>query len=281
MPAQTIKKNFFFPDGAMVSIKRPQDGSYFDVGAINSAVTAALSWDENQVETANAGKTDKQIKNMTIAGGFTLINLDPEGVEKMGGGVFTRQITAATPTITVDDQLIASGFVDKGLNALVLIDSDVALRTTTEPTIASVTGAIDGLLVEDDDYTIVPDSNSASGYSIVFNLAGTSLTTVGQIITIDFNSVTPIASQKLVAGTSTAVLTAYAMKVSHTDRAGAVRELELFSVDPDSGGFTFGFKGANEEGLEEMPLTFTSKLDTTLTDGQQLMSWSVDQSLLS
>jgi hypothetical protein len=278
VPIQTTKtEKIYFPDGAKVSVKASGDSSYFDVGAINSAVTATLNYDENQVDTANAGKTQKQIKNMTITGGFTLVNLDMEGVEKMGAGLFTRVVTTSSPDTTVANQVVSSGnYSDKGIINLSLVNSaGTVLRANSAPTITSVTGSVDGALAANDDYTIIVDANSPSGYSLVPNTAGTTLTTVAQDLTIVYTSVTPIADETLYAGSSTKLLTAYAMKITHTDDNGKVRELELPAVDSDSGGFQFNFKGANEEGIEEMPLTYTARLDTTLTNDRQLMSWRV------
>jgi hypothetical protein len=275
MPIQTTKKTHItFPDGAQVAVDT--GSGYFDVGAIQSAVTQTLNYTENQTEGANWGKSDLQIREMTIAGGFTLVNLDPEGVEKLGAGMFERVTTAGTPTLTVDDQIIASGFTDKSNIALDLIDSNVYLKASAEPTLTSVTGSVDGALTADDDYTIVVDSSASSGYSIVLNTAGTILSTTAQTITIDYNSVTPIASQILYAGTSTKILTAYSMRVRHTDSNSKIRQVEMFAVNPNSGSFQFNFKGANEDGIEEMPLTYTAQLDTSRTDGRQLIAWTFE-----
>jgi hypothetical protein len=216
---------------------------------------------------------------MTIAGGFTLINLDPEGIEKLGAGLFTLTTTSGSPDTTVEDQVLADGdVVDKGINNLVCTNAvGVNLKAAAVPTLTSVTGSVDGVLTEvANDFEIVVDANSPSGYSIVFNVArGANLTTVAQDFTIDYASVTPIASQTISAGASTKTLLAYAMKITHTDDAGKIRQLELFAVDSNSGGFQFNFKGANEDGVEEMPITFTAKLDLTRTSGSQLMQWTV------
>ncbi|MCP4585639.1 hypothetical protein, partial [Pseudoalteromonas sp.] len=110
MPTQTTNtSNIYFPDGALVGVKAEGDGSYTDVGAISTAVTSTLNWTENQIETANAGKTDKQVKEMTIEGGFTLINLNPTGVQKLSGGLFEESTTAGTSVTSIDNQVIASG----------------------------------------------------------------------------------------------------------------------------------------------------------------------------
>ena len=66
------------------------------------------------------------------------------------------------------------------------------------------------------------------------------------------------------------------MQITHTDDNGKIRRLSLPSVNPSTGGFQFNFKGANEDGVEEMPLTFTAKLDTSLVSGRQLMEWVIE-----
>lgn len=290
MPVQTTKtSNIYFPDGAMVAVKAAGESSYTDVGAINSAVTATLNWTENQIETANAGKTAKQIKEMQIEGGFTLINLEPASIERMGGGVFTKVDTPGTQVDAADieDQIIPINWNDNVKHELRMYDSSagVSLKMSTKPVLTSV------ILDPDDaeealaeigagaagDYMIVADSGTYSGWSIIFNSAGMStLNPKTKTILIKYGANTPVASETIYAGASTATLTAYAMQITHTDDNGKIRRLELFSVDPNSGGFQFNFKGANEEGLEEMPLTFMAKLDTSLISGRQLMAWTVE-----
>ena len=284
MPIQTTKtSNIYFPDGAKVGVKALGESVYTDVGAINSAVTATLNWTENQIETANAGKTAKQIKEMQIEGGFTLINLEPAGVVRMGGGVFTRVQTSGTPVTASPNQVIAAGWDDGDTFELILETSgtdSTKLKLSTAPALTSVTldaGGENEALTAGEDYVVVEDPNSFSGYSITFISGGMSTSDPKtKTITIDYGSNTPVASETVYAGASTAILNAYAMQITHTDDAGKIRRLELFSVDPNSGGFQFNFKGANEEGLEEMPLTFMAKLDTSLTSGRQLMAWTVE-----
>lgn len=284
MPVQTTQTSYmYFPDGCKVEIKDYNDVSWTDLGAINSAVTATLNWTENQIETANAGKTVKQIKEMVIDGGFTLINLNPIGIEKLGAGMFTQVDTAASPVATIPNQVIAAGWDDNIKYELVMYTSssdDTKLRVTAVPTLTSVTldaGGTPETLTVNNDYVIVADTGSYSGWSIVFMSANMSTGSPKTLaITIDYGSNTPVASTTIYAGASTELLNAYALKMTHTDSNSLTRTLELFSVDPNSGGFVFSFKGANEDGLEEMPLTFKAKLDTTLTDGRQLFAWTVD-----
>jgi len=268
MPVQTNKKaNVYFPDGAKVQVKTAQDTEWFDVGAINSAVTATLNWTESTVETANAGQLDTKVSKMEIAGGFTLINLDPEGVQKLGGGVFTVETTTGTAISTPANQVLANP--NKGLAyPLTLADSNgKEYKFSTTPVITSVTAGSTALTV-DEDYTVVAQNG---GYAIVFTAAHTTAD-----VTIVYGSNTPIARTVMYSGSSTIVLAPYAMKIVHTDDNGKERSLELFAVYSNSGGFQFNFKGANEDGVEEMPLTFTARLDTSLVNGKQLMAWGVD-----
>lgn len=289
MPVQTTLTNYvYFPDGAKVSVKAAGEVSYTDLGAIEQSVTATINYDESQVETGNAGKLAKRIKNMTIAGAFNLINLNPENIVRIGGGLFTQATTASAPLATIPDQVIAANWNDNIKYEIVMYTSSTdatMLKTTAKPTLTSVT--LDALGTPEvlteigagagGDYMVVADSNSYSGWSIMFNSAGMSTgSPKTKDITIDFGSNTPVAKTTIHCGSSGATLSAYAMKITHTDSNTLVRELELYSVDANTGGFQFNFKGANEEGVESMPLTFTAKLDSSKTDGRQLFAFSVD-----
>lgn len=281
MPVQTTETAYIqFPDGCKVMVKTT--GDYVDLGAIKGTAKAALQWKENQVQTANAGKTALQIKDMVIEGGFTLINLNPVGVSMMSGGIFTSSPTAGDPVATIPNQDIPAAWDDHQKYELIMYtddDDDTKLKMSTQPVLVSVTlnaGAPE-VLVEDTAYIIVEDPESSSGWSIVF-LSANMVTETPKTysITIVYDTNTPVARTNLYAGTSTLVLTAYSIKFEHTDAADKVRGLEIFSANPKSGGFNFDFKGADEDGVEEMPLTFTGVVDVDLTDGQQLMNWYTD-----
>lgn len=259
------------------------EASYTDIGAIEQGVQATLNWDESQVETGNAGKLAKRIRNMTIAGSFNLINLNPDNVNRLGGGMFTVATTDGTANSTAPNQVIAANWEDNVKYELVIETSSsdsTKLRTTTKPTLTSVTLDAAGMpetLTENNDYVVVADSGSYSGWSIQFISANMSTPTPKtKAITIDFGSITPVAKTTVYGGSSGVTLSSYAMKITHTDGLTLKRELELFTVDPNSGGFQFNFKGANEDGTEVMPLTFTAKLDSSKTDGRQLFAFSVD-----
>ena len=284
MPVQTTKKNVLFPDGCQVSVKAEGDASYTDIGAINSATTANLTFDENQIETANAGNTDKQINNMKMEGGFDLINWQLDVIEKISGGVMSLTTTAASPTSSIPDQTISSGWADNTAYPLVAQTSSsdsTELKLDSAPVLTSVTLDPTGtpeVLAEDTEYVIIADNRSSSGWSIQFisgNMSTASPTTYDIVIAWGTN--TPRASSTINAGSSTVILRPMVFKFEHTDGNGKVRRLDLWSVDPNSGFLSFDFKGANEDGLETIPVTFMSKIDTSRTDGQQLMSFTIEE----
>lgn len=284
MPIQTTKTgNIYFPDGAQVLLTPAGETTPIDLGAINSAVTATLNYTENQVITANAGELDLQIREMSMDLGFTLINLNPINISKLGGGVFETVETAGVAVTTSPDQDIAAGWSDSTLYDLVIETSptdSTILKASAKPTLTSVTLDPDGTpegLTEDDDYVLVENPQSASGWSIQFISSGmTTITPTTFLIRIDYSSVTPVERTTVYAGHSTKVLANGVLTFRHTDDNGLIRELNLFSVAPTSGGFQFNFKGANEDSVEEMPITLRAKLDVSRTNGRQLMSWVVD-----
>ena len=280
MPVQTTKTtNVYWPDGCKIEVKA-SGGAYVDVGAIMGNFTSTLEWKENQVEFANAGKSSVQVKDMIMKGKFTLANLDPEILMTLGNGVITHADTAASENSSIPDQIIPSGWTDSVKYELLPETSssdDTILKLPDKPVFTSVkiaTGTTPETLTEDNDYVVVADGASQSGWSIVFIEAG--MTEKGNgAITIDWGANTPDAALTLYAGASTYVMTAYALKATHTDAAAKTRTLELFAVKTVSGGFNFGFKGASESGVEEMEVSFEAQIDTALTDGRQLFSYTV------
>jgi hypothetical protein len=284
MPVQTTKTGYIeFPDGARVSVKESGGSTWTDIGALNSPVNFTLNWTENQVVTANAGRTALQVRDMLIDGSFTMINLEPDAINKLSGGLFTLTETAASPVSDIADQVIAAGWGENTLYDLVLDSTaEGEIRTTAQPTLTSVELDAAGTpeaLVEDEDYFVVANPNSKSGWSVQFvtaNIVKASPTTFA--ITIDYDTNTPIASTTITGGESTKELDAYALKAEHYNSAGDVdRSFEIYSANPQSGGFQFNFKGANEDGLEEMPITFRGDIDTTRAAGAQLFTYYVKE----
>jgi len=277
MPAQTTGTDYvMIPDGTKVEI----DGGsgYVDLGAFNSDVTATLNYDINEINSSNASIIRRVGKNQKMAWGGTLINLNPTAVALVSAGMLETESTSGSAVTTAGDQTIAADWTD--MKSIPLLASDpstgVNLRFAAAPTLTSVTASSSGVLADNDDYFVQEDANSYSGYSILINTAGSATPATSESIVVDYASITPVAKVTLYGGSSTFAFTAFAMRMTHTDDNGLVRRLNLPKVTPESGGFQFNFKSATSDGSEEMPLTCTADLDTSLTSGRQLFSWEVE-----
>ena len=283
MPTQTTEKNFLFPDGCQFLIKEYGAASYTDCGAINSQVANSVTFDENQLETANAGTTEKQINNMKVDCSLTLINWSMDVLEKLSGGMISKSTTLAAGLAAIPDQEIPIGWADNTLYEIEMETSatdSTLIRLSAPPTLTSVIldpDSVNETLVEGTEYYVIATPNTTSGYSIGFLSEPMSdLTPTAKVIVIDYDTNTPIASETLNVGASTVTLKAAAFRFKHTDEAGLIRQLDLHSVDPNSGFLEFNFKGANEDGLEELPLTFQAKIDSSKSSGQQLFSFTYE-----
>jgi hypothetical protein len=282
MPIQTTIKGFIkYKDGAKVEILK-SGGSWTDAGAIKGGIALTVDFTEDKQESGNAGVMRKQIKQMKLNGSFNLMNIDPTILEQMGGGLFTQINTAATPITTGSfTNQVFTGFVANTKIALlpIITATGKVMKFASAPVITSITGTgtgASGALAANNDYTVVVDTSAESGYSVVFNTSGTATVAITETITIVWGTNTPTARTTLTAGTSTKIITPYGLRFTHTDSAGLLRQLTIFSVTTNSGGFVFGFGGADEDGLEEMPISFTGDIDTSLTNEAQLFSYIED-----
>lgn len=272
MPVQTnLKSYIYFPDGCKVEAKESADAEYIDIGAISSAVTSTLNWTESSVETANAGTLDTKISKMEMSGGFTLINLNPIGIKKLGGGVFIVEEIPGTAIAAGSSQTIAAGWEAGVIYPMVFGSNNV--KAAEKPTITSITPEGESALVANTDYVIVETDNSDSGFGIVFITD----TKSAKALTVVYGAITPVAQTQLSCGNSSVVLRPYMLRFTHTDDDGKKRQLELPYVYSNSGGFQFNFKGANEDGVEEMPITYTARIDSSRVNNKQLMTWSIEE----
>jgi len=288
MPSQTTHKEYvFIPDGCAVLAKKANESSFTDLGVVMGNCEAALSWAETKREYANA-EADMGVKDMIIEGSFELGNLNPDNIDRIGMGIFTKETIAAAPNTAIPVQDISAGWEDNVKYELVMYNSatgNVKIHMATKPIITTVKLApagVDETLTEigaaaSGDYMIVKDSNSYSGWSIIFNSAGMSVGSPKTLpIRITYGTNIPIASTTLFAGSNSVTLDGYLLQFKHTDSAALNRILDLFNVYTKSGGFKFSFKPVTDTGIETMPISFTAKLDTTRIDGKQLMAWTYE-----
>lgn len=290
MPAQTTEVDYIIEaDGAKVQFT-PSGGSPVDLGAVAGDITATLAYDTVERNTGNAGELTPRVRNMRVDMSFGLLNLDPSNIADLGAGLFEEVATTTDAVTTMPDQVIAADWEDNTVYELVLETSSTdstLLKASVKPTIDSVKIASgeteEQALTVDSEYVLVESANYHSGWGIIFISAAIDALleegerpAEGYPITIAYSSVTPVARTSVYAGTTSHVLSPGVFELVHTDSDDLERGLTLYSVTPNSGGFNFGFKGANSDDMDSMEMSFTAKLDTTRTDGRQLLEWFWD-----
>lgn len=279
MPSQTTDRAYMrIKDGTKISAKKSTEVSYTDLGVCKGDTGLKINWTKLQEQSANAGKSDAVAKNAECEVTFTLQNLNLANLERMSSGLFTLVSTPASANTTIPNQVIAAGWDDNIAYPLIMKTSstdNTLLKMSTKPSLTSVVCATTSpeTLVEDTDYVIVADSNAVSGWAIQFLSANfTEADPKLSAITIDYASNTPVARDTYHMGTTAATLSSFSILMEHTDSAGKVRGREIHKCYIEPGSLNFGYGGADSDGFEEMQLTITGVLDTSLTDGRQLMS---------
>lgn len=197
--------------------------------------------------------------------------MDIDFMSNLSNGLFTRTDTSSG-TQTVVDQVIAGGWADKDPIVLELIaPNDQYLVADGEPGITSVTASTAGVLAADDDYTIIKDGNSRSGYAIVLNTAGSAGVTTSEDVTIVFNDpVNVVLGSKLSGG-----------GISNYGAVEGYFETVLRDGTPARIDFYRGFYNGNINitfGTENDPVaavtdvTISLKKDTNRTAGDQIFA---------
>lgn len=277
MPVQTTKKNVRIADGCRISVKKTADADFLDLGVTQGDYVATLQYDSESIEFSNAEPIESK-RNFRIEGSLTLGNLEGEGLEKLSNGIITRVPTNGTQVLSADfDTQVIDGFtanVPVELLAVVTATGNV-IKFSAAPVITSIIDdeSIPNTLIANDDYFVIPDGNSASGYSIMFSDEGTGSIDPTAELTITFGNNTPVASETLYAGTTSFTALPFAMRAQHFTSSGTVDyQLDLYNVYTEPGSYNFGLKGADTGGIDTMEITFAAKLDDTKTDGRQLFA---------
>ena len=272
MPNQTITgtDQIVFGDGIALEVSTDNGSTFDNVGVMAGGATAAYNYNKIETETGNGGTLPaKATKETLVLSPTALLSWNPEVWAKFSNGLFTYTNIAGTP-VAGGTQLVASG--DWSFDNGILLTGQNG--DGTEPTINSVTGSADGAGAADDF-----DLAKVAGGWVLTPRDGTNFTTEVQTLTIN-SDYTPSAGKKITAGSSSTVLERFVVRFRHyTDDALTTwdHQLLIYGVDMDSG-FTLGYKGANEDGVNDATVAFTANIDTTKSSGAQLFEMTVNAS---
>ena len=279
MPDQTTKVvPIGIPDGAKVEFRAAGTTDPFvDVGAMSGNISFVPAFDTDEFQTANKGSTDPRDFNHSGALTFTLLDLDPGIYADMSGGIIQKNVISGTPITDSPDQVIAAGWsADQAYEISPrVLATNLRIRAASKPTFTA-TGSTSGLLAENNDYVVIQDGSTTSGFSIVFSTAGTATVDPAETITIDFTSTTPVERTTITSGRSSGTTSAVEFRITHTDDEGDVRQLEVYRAFFNSGSLDLSFLGQESTGRNTFPMAFTARPDTTRASNQQMYSYSVD-----
>lgn len=198
---------------------------------------------------------------------------DLDYMAELSGGLLTTS-TVTSGATAIEDQTIAAGWTNKSNIVLQLLDAaGLAHQADGEPLITSVTASSSGVLAADDDYTIVSDPNSFSGYSIVLNSAGTATVATTESVVIVYNSPVVKGQTKMTAGG----IKNYDAIEGYYDtilKDGTVAKV-IFYKGYYNGNLNISFGTENSPEAAVTDVSIGLKLDTTRTAGDQLYSLEV------
>jgi hypothetical protein len=187
-----------------------------DALVLTETITPLDGEPDNAVKPRRADGVASQ--TVTVTGNFW--ENDPVKIAALRGGIDVVTQTAGTPVAGASQVVAASGWAFD-----VPIEIDGQNASGLVPTINSVTGSVDGVLVNRTDYVVQKD-NSTNKWSIVITDSAT-VTTIVQTITINYDY-TPSSNTKVTTGGLVAADRVWIRMINRTvDKADSVVAAEL------------------------------------------------------
>ena len=264
MPNQTIKTDYFYPDGLRMEASTDGGSSWLDIGVLAAGVSFTFNFDKVTLEPGNAAKPVSRAKNMSVAIEPSAIwSWDIDNLVAMGGGLFVKESVAAAPVIGGTQNVVAGYTYDKGIeltgqNASGAIPTSIVV--TQDPSGTPV------VLTLNTDYQILLVNGQ---WNIFIKSGATGNNTLAFEVVSDY---TPAASEAITCGTSSKEIARFQLRFRHyTDVALTTHDFEFYVYNADmNAGMQFNKKGVNEDGVDEIVAGFTGEIDDTRADNDQL-----------
>lgn len=247
------------PAGSIVRIG-DDVGSMTALGELDGESSVELSYDRQKVVSNTGTKLKDFVKNMIATANFNLMQLYLPNVQKLFDGAATvSQVAGAL--VSGATQTIASGWT---ANKLIRIEGQNG--DGTKPTINSVTASTSGAGTEDDDYVVVQSSDGL--WYIALKTDGIATFATSESVTVNYDY-TPAASRSLKMGSKSAELTPKIVEIEKTI-GGKIFRVRLWSA-VNVNGITIAFPSSDADGVATIPMQLEGTIDTTRTDGEQLL----------
>lgn len=235
-------------------------GAMTDLGVLKGDANIEITYDKIRVLGSKAEVLKDFIKNMAANASFELYQLHLPNIQKLFDGA--AEVTNTPGTLVDDeDEVISAGewLFDQ------LVPFEGYNGDGSKPTINSVTGSVDGALVEDTDYYIKKNEEARWGIIVIDSAT---VTTENQNITVN-KDYTPSAAKTLKMGSKSAELTPKIVEFSKTINSKIFRA-RLWAATNEEG-LTFAFPDSAGDDPASIPVVLKGGLDTTKAEGEQLI----------
>jgi len=262
MPNQTAAKTFRFPDGFRLSVDIG-DG-YEDLGMVAGGATGSLSYDIVQLDAGNYEQAFRKAKNFRfqlspsalwnfsnrtfnkLFNGITAATAEGSGVDLDYNGTHMVDMTASSLKMSHFDEVDAHALIADDITAL---DADtvndyITVAKSVFTTSLVWTTAIDGYVDIDGKHEVHVSDKNAAGSAGHFYTDATNLYFI--VATGTYEDLA--AAKTALTGT---IVNAY---------KSIDWQFVLYNALIDAGS-SFNFKGANEDGVNELTVSFTAEPD--------------------
>jgi hypothetical protein len=247
------------PGGATVRVG-DSVGSLVNMGVLDGDTSVEVTYDLVEYVGSQGESVIKYVKNMAASMSANLVQLYLPNIAEILDGVATVSSVAGT-LVSGATQTIAAGWT---ANKMVRIEGQNS--DGSAPTINSVTASTSGLGAEDDDYVLV---QGADGFwYIALRTDGTATFATSESVVVDYDY-TPAESKTLKMGSKSAEITPKIVEVELT-QDGKIFRARLWSAANESG-LTLAFPSSAGDNPATIPITLTGGLDTSRSDGDQLI----------
>jgi len=250
------------PNPAVVKYRQYNTSDPYKTAFFATGVTYSKVVETADIEFDDVGTVSSQVSNETVDINFESGRvLDLEFIDDVSGGITTYSEVAGT-LVSGHSYLVESGTWN--FDKVIVLDKQNANKTKIAVT--TITGSIDGLLVNGDDYEIV--FVEGEGWGIAVKDTAT-VTVEAQNLTIVYNY-TPAVSKVLKSG-GKKVIDPIEMILETIDSNEKSVQYHFYKVYPN-GSLGHGFSPENSAEPITMPLGFTAKKDKSRDIGDQLFS---------
>jgi len=202
------------------ALKSSGFGALQDMGALKD-ITVDETWTEVTVDSHNAGRIRKRIKDQKLAIKFNWLEPDYGKLAMLRGGSLDEyNIVAGVPVID-HQQFVASG----AWSYLKFIPFDRQNASGVVPSNISVSGSVNGPLVASTDYFVMKNNAGMWGLYIIDSAT---VTTEAQILTIEYDY-TPASSVTFSTGGNRTV-NPIVVRITNKDENSKNHRMDVYEV---------------------------------------------------